>query len=191
VKAAADAAERRSKGIVETEPKVPIDPPKPETAPGKLPTVYPIKSPGRPPKYKAEYARRAEAMCKIGATDVELAAEFGVTTWTIWHWQAKHKPFSKALRVAKSAFDDRVERSMAQRAVGYSHHATKILQYEGQPIIVEYIEHLPPDVGAGKLWLTNRRPDKWRDKVDIDHSGIVQVQEVRRVIVRATASQGR
>jgi hypothetical protein len=53
------------------------------------------------------------------------------------------------------------------------------------------MEHVPPEPGCLKLWLINRCPDTWRDKVDVDHTGIVQVQEVRRVIVRAPASQRR
>jgi hypothetical protein len=33
--------------------------------------------------------------------------------------------------------------------------------------------HLPPDVGAAKLWLSRRRPDLWREKQQIDVSGTV------------------
>ena len=53
-----------------------------------------------------------------------------------------------------------------QRAVGYSYDAVKINQYEGAAVITPYVEHVPPDVGAQKLWLTNRRPDQWRDKAE-------------------------
>jgi hypothetical protein len=189
VKAAADAAERRSKGV-------PLDDPPSaagETPPAevKAPTVYPIKSAGRPSEYKTEYAAIARAMCKLGATDADLAEAFGVSTWTIWHWQSRHEAFSKAVKVAKGAYDDRIERALAARAQGYSYNAVKINVHEGVPVVTEYLEHVPPDVGAIKLWLTNRRPEKWREKVDVDHSGIVQVREVRRVIVRAAAPPAR
>src|SRR5262249_35028914 len=128
VKRAADRAAARSAGedpheVEEAMPAAPLDPP--VVAP-KPPTVYPIVSPGRVPEYRAKFAEIAKAMCKRGATDAELAAEFGVTTWTIWHWQAKHPAFSKALKIGKSAYDDRVERSLAQRAIGYSFTAVKI-----------------------------------------------------------------
>src|SRR5262245_19170119 len=92
VTAAADAAERRSKGVTETEPRAPVDPPAPLPAPPRA-TVFPIVSPGRTPKYKAKFAEIAKGMCRMGATDADLAAEFGVTTVTIWRWQSKHKAF--------------------------------------------------------------------------------------------------
>jgi hypothetical protein len=185
VKAAADAAERRSKGIRETKPRVPIDPTRaskasprrgraakaPAAAPPRGPTRYPIVSPGRPTKYKEGYAEVARAMCRLGATDAELAAEFGVDTSTIWRWQSRHESFCNALKLQKGDFDERIVRSLAQRAAGYSYVATKVYLHEGRPVVVEYEEHVPPDPGAAKLWLTNRRPEEWRDKQEHELSG--------------------
>lgn len=68
------------------------------------------------------------------------------------------------LKVGKGVPDDRVERSLYQRAVGYGFQAVKIHNYLGAPVITEYVEHVPPDPGAAKMWLTNRRPDEWREK---------------------------
>jgi hypothetical protein len=49
------------------------------------------------------------------------------------------------------------------------------MQYEGQPIEVEYIQHYPPDTQAASLWLRNRQPGKWRDvqKGERDHTTTV------------------
>ena len=130
---------------------------------------------GRPTKYRPEFVERAREMCRRGATDYDLAQEFGVVTSTIWSWSVKHPDFSSALKTEKGAFDDRVERSLAQRAVGYSYHATKVMQHNGTPVYAAYIEHVPPDPGAAKLWLCNRRPDLWREKVELggkDGAGI-------------------
>jgi hypothetical protein len=67
----------------------------------------------------------------------------------------------------KEAFDNRIERSLAQRAAGYSVHTEKVFQYEGTIVRAETVEHYPPDVTACRLWLMNRRPDKWRDKSEV------------------------
>jgi len=40
--------------------------------------------------------------------------------------------------------DAEVAEKLYQRACGYSHPTVKIMQYEGQPIEVEYIQHYPP-----------------------------------------------
>lgn len=118
---------------------------------------------GRPTDYRPEFVDQAREMCENGATDYDLAQRFGVTTQTIWAWQATHKDFSYALRVGKGAYDDRVERSLAQRAVGYTYHSEKIIapKQGSTPIRVPVVEHVPPDVGAAKLWLASRRKESW------------------------------
>jgi hypothetical protein len=126
---------------------------------------------GRPTAYRPEFARIAEAMCKMGAGDPELAEEFGVTVQTIWRWRCKYPEFCYALTQGKEAWDDRIERSLAMRAAGYSVHTEKLFNYEGKVVRAQTIEHFPPDVGAIKLWLGNRRPDTWRDKQEVKLDG--------------------
>ena len=122
---------------------------------------------GRPTDYRPEYAAVARALCKRGATAGELAEEFGVSTSTIWLWRCKYEDFSSALLEGKDAFDDRAERALAMRAIGYSVHTQKLFCYEGSIVRADVVEHYPPDVGALKMWLGNRRPDKWKDKQEV------------------------
>ena len=65
----------------------------------------------------------------------------------------------------------RVERSLYERANGYSYDAVKIFMPAGakEPVIVHYTEHCPPDVGAAFIWLKNRDPDRWRDVQNVEH----------------------
>jgi hypothetical protein len=51
-----------------------------------------------------------------------------------------------------------------ERVRGYSYNSVKIMQNEGQVIVVPYVDHVPPNVGAIKMWLTNRRPNEWSEK---------------------------
>jgi hypothetical protein len=108
------------------------------------------------------------AMCRAGATDYDLAHEFEVAPSTISLWQAKHEAFAEAVRIGKEAADARVERSLYQRAVGYTYEAEKVFNNLGMITRATVVEHVPPDVGACKLWLTNRRPDDWREKNEHD-----------------------
>ncbi len=126
---------------------------------------------GHPPTYRLEFAKIAKAMCKLGATDYELAEEFGVKTSTIWRWRSKHKEFRSALLEGKEAFDDRAERSLAQKAIGYTYNSEKVFQFEGRVVRASTVEHVPPDVGALKMWLGNRRPDKWKEKQEVNLTG--------------------
>jgi hypothetical protein len=65
----------------------------------------------------------------------------------------------------------RVERSLYERANGYNYDAVKIFMPAGskQPVVVHYIEHCPPDVGAAFIWLKNRDPERWRDVQNVEH----------------------
>jgi hypothetical protein len=119
---------------------------------------------GRPPDYKPEHAEAATKLCALGATDYELADFFGVHTATIYRWKNTHAEFCEAVKVGKESADDRVERSLYNRAVGYSFETEKLWQFQGQVIRAQSVEHVPPDPGAAFNWLKNRRGAEWRDK---------------------------
>jgi hypothetical protein len=140
---------------------------KPKVALG-LPDAAPV---GAPTLYRPEFAKIARAMAKLGGTDFEIAEELGVSTMTLWRWRSKYPDFCYVLNEGKDAFDDRIERSLAQKAAGYSYHSEKIMSFEGTVIRADTVEHVPPDVGAIKMWLGNRRPDKWKDKQEVAVTG--------------------
>lgn len=121
--------------------------------------------------YRHEFADEARKLCQLGATDRELADFFDVTTMTIWNWQGRHPEFSAALKRAKDAADDRVERSLYSRATGYTFDSEKLwITKDGDVVREKIIEHVPPDVTACIFWLKNRRSSEWRDKTDHDHN---------------------
>jgi hypothetical protein len=107
----------------------------------------------------------------MGATIAELAEEFGVTGRTINNWKIRHKAFHRACRLAARPADDRVERGLYERAVGYTFEAVEIHVVAGKLRRVKVLKHVPPDVTAQAKWLHNRRPGKWREKQSIEHSG--------------------
>lgn len=132
---------------------------------------------GAPTKYKAAYNVQAEKLCKLGATDAELADFFDVVESTINLWKLEHPKFSESIKRGKLLADANIANSLYQRAYGYSHEAVKIfpaggvaLDEEGNkvsaPLIVPYKEHYPPDTTAAIFWLKNRQPKKWRDKIE-------------------------
>jgi hypothetical protein len=125
------------------------------------------KGGGRVTEYRPQYCDIAKAMCRLGATNANLADAFGVGVSTISGWMVTFVEFADALKEGKSAFDDLVERALAQRAIGYDYTAEKVFCNGGEIVRAEYREHLPADVGAAKLWLTNRRRDQWADSSKI------------------------
>ena len=145
--------------------KMPKNPPMAKKVPAPPPP--PKRARGQPSPYRPEFAKQAKDRCEKGADNKELAEFFDVSLTTLDRWAAKHTEFRGALKVGKEPADDRVERSLFQRAVGYSFESEKIFQYEGRAVRVKTIEHVPPDVTAQIFWLKNRRPKEWRDRRDL------------------------
>lgn len=141
---------------------------------------------GRPTKFKPDYVEQAKKLCSIKAfTDFELAQFFGVNRDTIYEWQVAHPEFRDAIVTGKQEPDDRVERSLYERALGYSVRAEKVFNDKGTIVRAEVVEHYPPDTTAAIFWLKNRRPKDWRDKQDVEHSGNLGITRIERKIVNS------
>lgn len=143
---------------------------------------------GRPTSFKKEYVEQARKLAALGATDREAAEFFKVAESTLYLWKHTHPEFSEALKVGKETADARVEQSLYRRALGYSHDAVKIMTVEGEVVQTPFVEHYPPDTTAAIFWLKNRRPDQWRDKQDVEHSGALKVEKITRTICDPKAS---
>lgn len=141
----------------------------------------------RPTKYKPEYPEQAAKLCALGATDAQLADFFGVSVSTVALWKVQHKAFSDALKVAKKKADDLVEHSLFRRATGYEHDEVDVRVISGKVVQTPLRKFYPPDTVACIFWLKNRRPDQWRDKVEQEHSGSIQIGRVVREIVHPKA----
>jgi hypothetical protein len=132
---------------------------------------------GRPSKYQDTFPAQAAKLCRLGATDAELADFFGVSEQTINTWKKEHPQFLEALNEGKTQADARVVASLFSRATGYSHPDTHVSVYEGVPTLTPITKHFPPDVTACIFWLKNRNPAAWRDRSEVEHSGQVGFAE--------------
>jgi hypothetical protein len=123
---------------------------------------------GRPTDYKEEYNAQAEKLCKLGATDKELADFFEVAESTINEWKLKHPEFSESIKAGKILADSEVAEKLFKRATGYSHEDVDIKVIDGQIVTTDLVKHYPPDTTAAIFWLKNRQKEKWRDKTEND-----------------------
>lgn len=133
---------------------------------------------GRPTAYKDEYADQAAKLCALGATDDEMADFFEVHRSTIYRWKLDHPDFCDAIKSAKEVADERVQRSLYQKATGYDYTEeqaikVKLEQHREEVEVVQVRKHAPADTTAAIFWLKNRRKDDWRDKQEVEHTGQV------------------
>lgn len=130
---------------------------------------------GRPTKYKEEYNFQVEKLCKLGATDKEIADFFDVVEDTITEWKNVHPEFSVSIKKGKIEADANVAHALYHRAIGYEHEDIDIRVVDKEIVETPLIKYYPPDPTAGIFWLKNRRPKEWRDKqqMEVEHSGNV------------------
>lgn len=130
---------------------------------------------GRPPAYKREYAGTAYKLCLLSATDKEMAGFFGVSEQTLNAWKKSQPEFLESITRGKLAADANVAERLYQRAMGYEHDDVYPSSYQGEVTLTPIRKYYPPDTPAASLWLRNRQPAKWRDKIDHEHGGHVDL----------------
>ena len=131
---------------------------------------------GRPTDYKEEYVEQVKKLCDLGATNEEIAAFFGVSTRTIDRWKLKYEDFCRAIKNGKEIPDERIERSLYQKATGYYYIEKQVVkvkvdQHTDKVEIVEVEKYQPADTTAMMFWLKNRRADKWRERKSTEFTG--------------------
>lgn len=126
---------------------------------------------GRPSKFKPAFVAQAEKLCKLGATDMEIADFFEVEVRTLYRWKAENDEFCQALKAGKEQADDRVERSLYARANGYEHDEVDIRVVDHAIVQTSIRKYYPPDTTAAIFWLKNRKAAEWRELKAMEVTG--------------------
>lgn len=123
-------------------------------------------------KYKVwlepEGLLKIEGWAKDGLTDEQIAYNIGITAKTLYEWKKQYSEICEALKKGKEVVDRQVENALLKRALGYEYDEIT-MEYGKETKRVT--KQVVPDVTAQIFWLKNRKPDQWRDKRDIEHSG--------------------
>lgn len=136
---------------------------------------------GRPTDYEETFARQAFVACKRGGfSQRNLAELFGVHHSTIKNWMGEYPEFKESIDDGKKAH--KVEAAFYKRAVGITYTETVTETIIGVDEIGEQKfarvvkekktkKFIPPDVRAGEIFLTNRDPERWKSKQNIEMTG--------------------
>jgi hypothetical protein len=121
---------------------------------------------GRPTDYREEYCEQVTKLCRLGATDKEIADFFEVTETTINNWKIQHTEFFESIKKGKIIADAEIAEKLYHRAIGYEHPDVDIRVIDGEIVETDLVKYYPPDPVAAIFWLKNRQRKKWRDKVE-------------------------
>lgn len=140
------------------------------------------KSGGRPSNFGKVNQSAVKLLCEHGFTDEQMIACLHVSekTWNLW--KSKNKDFYEKLKDWKLQADAKVEASLYERAKGYAHPETKVQWVNdvdgGRWETIQVEKQYPPDPTSMIFWLKNRQPSKYRDKVDHEHSGNMNINVI-------------
>ena len=95
---------------------------------------------------------------------------------TLYEWKKKYPEISEALKKGKEVIDRQVENALLKRALGYEYEEVKQIiekdeKGKDRKRIEKTVKQVAPDTTAQIFWLKNRKPDEWRDRQNIEHSG--------------------
>ncbi len=132
-----------------------------------------------------------EGWARDGLTDEQIAKNLGISKDTFYKYKKIHTDFSDALKKGKEIVDYEVENALLKKALGYDYeektYRTTVDKETGKQkstIATIVKKHVPPDTTAMIFWLKNRKPNKWRDRIEnvVNNDEISKVEELLNVI---------
>lgn len=122
-----------------------------------------------------------EGWARNGLTDEQIAKNLGIAVSTLNDYKNKYSEFSESLKRGKEVVDIEVENALLKRALGYKYNevtkeliVNKETGEEELKVTKVVTKEVVPDTTAQIFWLKNRKPEDWRDKKDIEHSGDIK-----------------
>lgn len=115
-----------------------------------------------------------EAWARDGLTDEQISHNVGISPSTLYEWKKKYGEISEALKKGKKVVDIQVENALLKRALGYSYEEKKVEVSDKGEKVTRTTKEVVPDTTAQVFWLKNRRPDRWRDKQNVEVSGAIK-----------------
>lgn len=115
---------------------------------------------------------KIEGWARDGLTNKQISHNIGITEDTLYRWIDKYSELSESLKRGKEVVDREVENALLKRALGYEYVETTREGAGGQLIVTKKVtKQVTPDVTAQIFWLKNRKPEEWREKKEVEHTG--------------------
>ena len=107
-----------------------------------------------------------QGWARDGLSMDQIANEIGIARSTLFKWKSDNRMLSDALLINREIADRQVENALFKIAKGYHYTEDKIAPSGAK--ISNVRSYQSPNIGAIKLWLSNRKPDTWREKQSIE-----------------------
>jgi len=154
---------------------------------------------GRPSKFDTIDKKQLKVLVQKGFTTKEIAEFFSINPETFFEYLKTRPEFSNTLKDWKQEADEKVEKCLYQRAIGYEYDEVvyeksavgglglklsddeiKEIKHVNTNKVKITVKKVLPDVTAQIFWLKNRKPKEWRDKHDFEVPDIENILKAVR-----------
>ena len=111
------------------------------------------------------------AWARDGLSEEQIASNMGITRPTLWKWKNKEDNMLNALKKGKEVVDYEIENALHKRAMGYRYDE---VTYEKGEEVKRVTKEVAPDTGAIAIWLKNRKPNHWKDRIEVDNKNVLE-----------------
>ncbi|HNT42519.1 MAG TPA: phBC6A51 family helix-turn-helix protein [Tenuifilaceae bacterium] len=150
-------------------------------------------------KYSPEIVKKICSLLeKDSYTIKEVCANVGINEDTYYDWQKNKSDFSEAIKKARHDYDSMIlvecEKSLTKLIKGFEVEESKTTFIEGKDGLPRVKEkqvtkkYFPPNLGALIHFQTNKAPEQWKNRQNIDHTSNGNELVSERVIILEKAS---
>ena len=130
---------------------------------------------------------KIEGWARDGLTDIQIAQNIGIAVSTLNNWKNRYVELMDSLKRGKEVIDRQVENALLKRALGYEYEEVKMVVEKDEKgnekkRQEKVIKKVIPDTTAQIFWLKNRKPEQWRDRRDIEHSGQIKTNKLDSIL---------
>lgn len=121
---------------------------------------------------KPENLTLVQGWRRDGLSDEQVAKNIGINRSTLYAWIERYKEFSDAYKKGSETALYEVENALFKAACGYDVTEAETITTttdDGRETkqVRKKLRHISPNIGAICFILKNRRPEKWKDKQEI------------------------
>ena len=102
----------------------------------------------------------------LGATVKQVCKSLDISDATYYKWRKENKLVTQTIKEVHELQTDNVEKSLYKRASGYNVTETTTNKNPDGEVksITEKTRHIPADTASMIFYLTNQRPEQWKNK---------------------------
>ena len=160
---------------------------------GRKPKAKEARPVGRPTEYRPEMCDDVRKWVEEGIVNHEIAARLGIAESTLYEWKQKYPEFAEAFEKGHQYRHQNVINALYKRCIGYTYEEITKEPVEipsddpdkppkKRMVVTKKVrKQMAPDTNAIEFYLTNKLPDQFKHKTEVQSNVTADVHVKRDV----------